>query len=49
MSDNNRLNDILKKYYSKWQENKLYESYNVKTFILFTTIKTILDKEKYFE
>ncbi|HPE15163.1 MAG TPA: diguanylate cyclase [Bacilli bacterium] len=46
MSDNNRLNDIVKKYYSKWQEYKLYQSYNNEVFDFYTTTSSVLDKEK---
>jgi diguanylate cyclase (GGDEF)-like protein len=44
--DNDRLNDIIKKYYTAWTNNYLAINYNSELFSLYTNIKNIDDKSK---
>lgn len=47
LGNNNKLNNIITKYFHKWQkENKLYGSYNKGLFNYYVTAKEILDKEQ---
>lgn len=47
LGDNNKLNNIITKYFHKWQkENKLYDCYNKGLFNYYINVKEILDKDK---
>jgi GGDEF domain-containing protein len=44
--DNERLNDIIKKYYDVWTDKYLTDDYHSELFNLYTSIKSIDDKSK---
>jgi diguanylate cyclase (GGDEF)-like protein len=44
--DNDRLNDIITKYYKAWSKNYLVDNYNLELFNLYTTLKNVDDKSK---
>lgn len=45
-SKNNRLNDIVRKYYTAWADNYLTDDYNKELFNLYTTVRNVDDKSK---
>lgn len=45
-SNNDRLNDIIRKYYAVWTDNYLAADYHSELFNLYTSIKKVDDKSK---